>query len=224
MSQFLHLSIITLALAVPNISISQPVYKCGNTFSQAPCSSDAKKVDLKPAIPVDCDSFENRYSSYCTEKEKKRQESVNAAIVAEKEKKEQEEKKLAEIREKRKEEEAQMKLDFKRKNDNQGTRICRAAIAAMMGRPVEIINFTEQKGDVIYTTYIRPSDNTAWNNRCRIAGNSVIWSSENGRWRNSPQDEKVTFEVENGTIFIHQKYSDGSTSSKRYTKDRLEPI
>ncbi len=42
---------------------AQPVYKCGNTYSQTPCAPDAKAVDIKASNG--CEIAENRYRSDC---------------------------------------------------------------------------------------------------------------------------------------------------------------
>jgi len=37
-----------LALLAPLPSLAQPMYRCGNTFSQTPCASDARTVTVRP--------------------------------------------------------------------------------------------------------------------------------------------------------------------------------
>lgn len=221
---FINLSIAYLFTLSPDIAISQQVYKCGNTFSQTPCSSDAQKISIEPAIPLDCEDYSNRKSEYCLEKEAKREAARNAALAAEMERKELEKQRLIELEEQRKRDEEQKVREAKKANDTEITRICRAAIAAVMMRPVEIINFVSQSNGVIYTTHTRESDGTIWNHKCMINGSSVIWGPENGRWRNTVHDGKITYEILDEGILIHQKFSDGSGESRLYTQDRLEPI
>lgn len=99
--------------------------------------------------------------------------------------------------------------------------ICRAAIAAIMGRKPEIIQVVRTEGDVQFLTYTRPSDKKRWSNRCRVEGNTVVWAEEPGRWRNDPSDEKVSFEIANGTaIKITEDYGD-SKGSETFELSRL---
>lgn len=46
-------------------AFSQTVYKCGNVYSQNPCASDAKKIDVKPAMGIDCSQWNNMSSESC---------------------------------------------------------------------------------------------------------------------------------------------------------------
>lgn len=48
--------------------IAQSVYKCGNTFSQTPCAADAKKIEVKPAVGVDCTSYTHMLTDACRSK------------------------------------------------------------------------------------------------------------------------------------------------------------
>src|SRR3979409_862397 len=73
--------------------------------------------------------------------------------------------------------------------------ICRTAIASIMGRDPKIMQVTRTAGDVLFLTYVRAMDNFVWTYRCRVEGNRVVGASEPGRWRESPEDDKVFFEV-----------------------------
>ncbi|MEP7296287.1 MAG: hypothetical protein ABI702_08865 [Burkholderiales bacterium] len=43
---------IALALLLPTLAAAQPLYRCGNTFSQTPCSADAAPVRARSnAVP-----------------------------------------------------------------------------------------------------------------------------------------------------------------------------
>ena len=44
---------------------AQTVYKCGSTFSQTPCATDAKKIEVKPASGIDCTDYKNIVSDAC---------------------------------------------------------------------------------------------------------------------------------------------------------------
>ena len=99
--------------------------------------------------------------------------------------------------------------------------ICRAAIATLMGRPIEIVTAAEVEDGMIQTQYRRPDDGTVWLNLCRFDGNRVVWSAIQsdgtaGRWRNHPLDPVVTFDVQATALKI--KVMDGGdlTAEKRF--------
>lgn len=68
-------------------------------------------------------------------------------------------------------------------------------------------------------SYVRPSDNKQFQYKVKVVEpNKVIWSTINGRWRDSPQDEQTTYSIDGETLIINQKYSDGSISKKEFSK------
>jgi hypothetical protein len=95
--------------------------------------------------------------------------------------------------------------------------ICRAAVAALMGRDPSIVQITREQDGIIYLAYTRPTDGTRWENRCRIVGNRVNWATLTGRWRDDHRDERVTYEVKPaGGVVIRQTFTDGSISEKSF--------
>lgn len=101
------------------------------------------------------------------------------------------------------------------------SQICRATIGALMGRDPKIIKVDKVDAGVVYVRYIRPTDGTTWNQRCRFNGTRVIWATETGRWRVDPADEVINYAATQTTLSIEQKFSDGSSSSKTYTRAEL---
>lgn len=99
--------------------------------------------------------------------------------------------------------------------------ICRAAIGAIMGRDPKIIKVDKVEAGTVYVGYIRPTDGSAWNQRCMFNGTRVIWATETGRWRDDPADEVISYAATQTTLTIQQKFSDGSSSSKTYTRAEL---
>jgi hypothetical protein len=99
--------------------------------------------------------------------------------------------------------------------------ICRATIGAIMGRDPKIIKADKVDAGVVYVSYIRPSDGTAWNQRCMFNGARVIWATETGRWRADPADEVISYAATQTTLTIQQKFTDGSMSSNSYTRAQL---
>jgi transposase len=99
--------------------------------------------------------------------------------------------------------------------------ICRATIAAVMGRSPSIIKLESISGDQINVAYTRSDDGSRWRNRCRIQGQTIVWATAEGRWRNSPEDEVITYSTSTSTLTIIQKYPDGSKTAKNYTAAQL---
>jgi hypothetical protein len=101
--------------------------------------------------------------------------------------------------------------------------ICRTAIAAIMDRDPKAMKVTKTADDVLILTYDRPIDNYIWTYRCRIDGDRVVWASEPGRWRESPKDDKILFEVVDGgkqlrIIAIHRN---GSRAQQLFDRDKI---
>ncbi|MFN9470933.1 hypothetical protein [Acidovorax sp.] len=59
--------------------LAQSVYKCGNTFSQTPCAADAKKIEVKPAVGVDCSGYTHMLSEACLGKPSSGTASIDEA-------------------------------------------------------------------------------------------------------------------------------------------------
>jgi hypothetical protein len=97
--------------------------------------------------------------------------------------------------------------------------VCKAAIAAIMGRDPSIISIDNRREGVINLSYIRKDDNTRWAYRCKVDGNRVIWATDTGRWRTHRMDEKITFTSDASGITITQTFSDGSKSQERFPKE-----
>jgi hypothetical protein len=61
--------------------------------------------------------------------------------------------------------------------------LCKAGIAALMGRNPGTIKINRVKNDVIYLSYRRPDDGKDWRYKCKIQGNRIMWGADDGRWR-----------------------------------------
>lgn len=100
--------------------------------------------------------------------------------------------------------------------------VCRATIAAVMGHDPTIVKISRTEDGVVYLVYVRPTDGTRWESRCRVSGNRVTWASLTGRWREDPRDERITFEVRSsGSLVIRQAFPDGSSSEKNYALAKM---
>lgn len=103
-----------------------------------------------------------------------------------------------------------------RANPASPTRVCRASVAAILGLPLDAVVLDTEKDGVITVAHTRKGDGRLVRNKCRIAGSSVTWGSEPGRWRDHQLDEKVSFRTEGATLVIQQRFPDGSTLDKRF--------
>jgi len=98
--------------------------------------------------------------------------------------------------------------------------ICRATIAALMARPVQIVRFDGSDGHNVYVSYRRPDDGSTWKNKCKFDGSRVIWAATDGRWRDIPgADEYVTYELrpDAKTLRIRQRFTDASTVERDFS-------
>ena len=106
--------------------------------------------------------------------------------------------------------------------------VCRAAIAALMGRPIGIVAGSESgTGRLVQASYRRPNDGTVWKNVCRFSGNRVIWAGilddgSTGRWRDHALDSVVTFQLSGDGVSIRETYSDGASAVRSYRRDSDE--
>jgi hypothetical protein len=62
----LRLLLVSLVFQAPVYAAT--LYKCGSTFSQTPCATDARKIEVKPAVGVDCSDYKNMFSDACRTK------------------------------------------------------------------------------------------------------------------------------------------------------------
>ena len=98
--------------------------------------------------------------------------------------------------------------------------VCRATIATVMGRSIHSVEEFEFQGDIISVQYTRSSDDTLWQYACKIEKDRVIWANiENGtigRWRDSGDDERLSFRTTESKIKILQTFVDGSTTYEEF--------
>lgn len=94
-------------------------------------------------------------------------------------------------------------------------RVCRAAIATVMGRDPSIIRVTATNGSIVDVRYTR-DDGTVWSNRCRVDSGQVTWAAiENGqpgRWRT---EDNITFSVDGDQITVTESIMGTETYTVR---------
>lgn len=85
--------------------------------------------------------------------------------------------------------------------------LCRAAIASIMGRDINIISGDGSNGGDIRVSYVRPDDGTSWLYKCRVDRNAkaISWGMSDGRWRT-----EITYQIIGDTL----KIFDSQTSSE----------
>lgn len=78
--------------------------------------------------------------------------------------------------------------------------LCRAAVAHLMGRPLQIMLGTAN-AEFPTVVYQRPDDKKLFMFRCQIEGNKIIWATHDdrlgwGRWHDGSDSDEVTFSVD----------------------------
>ena len=101
-------------------------------------------------------------------------------------------------------------------------RICKAGIAAIMGRNPTSMRVTSNKSGVVSLYYIREDDGKKWSYKCRPEGQRIVWAADPGRWRNDPADEVIEYRNAGDSIEIVQKFGDGSSSNEKFSGDSLK--
>nr|WP_100059583.1 hypothetical protein [Lonsdalea populi] len=104
-------------------------------------------------------------------------------------------------------------------------KICKATTSLIFGRSTQIMKLDAVENGTAYVHYFRPSDRSRWAIKCKLAGDRVLWASNNpdsiGRWRNDPADEIITFRIHGDALDISEIYSDGSEEQQSYSLSAL---
>lgn len=97
--------------------------------------------------------------------------------------------------------------------------VCKAGIAAVMGRPFANMRVTSENDNRVFINYTRESDGSRWFTGCEFQwGNEFQWFSvNNGEVGRLRTEEPISAEVTNeGLLIIEVSYSDGTSTTKRY--------
>lgn len=79
--------------------------------------------------------------------------------------------------------------------DEQKVIACRASIAMLMAQEPSIIEGRYLDGDMVQTSYLRPSDGTRWQNRCIMFRDSLTWTIfENGQMGRVRAEDDIRFD------------------------------
>lgn len=95
-------------------------------------------------------------------------------------------------------------------------RVCRAAIASLMGRDPSIIRVISASGGIHRVRYTR-DDGTVWTNECRVGNGTAEWrafdNGQPGRWRN---EDTIRFTLDGSTINIQSFMSGELVTNDTY--------
>jgi hypothetical protein len=100
--------------------------------------------------------------------------------------------------------------------------ICKAGVAALMGRDPAIMKVTRKENGIVHLYYIRQDDGTMWAYRCTIEGARIIWASDTGRWRTQRDDEKITYRASGDMLTIIQTFTDGTGTAESFKRSQLD--
>ncbi|OSN08244.1 hypothetical protein [Lonsdalea iberica] len=104
-------------------------------------------------------------------------------------------------------------------------KICKATTSLIFGRSTQIMKLDAVENGIAYVHYFRPGDRSRWAIKCKLAGNRVLWASNNpdsiGRWRDDPADETITYRIHGDALDISEIYSDGSKERQSYSLNAL---
>ena len=94
--------------------------------------------------------------------------------------------------------------------------IAKFTISSVMNQPPSIMSIKAENG-IYVVSYRRPSDGQHFEYKIKFEGaNKVIWGSRNGRWRDTRQDEQITYREQGDQLIITQTFEDGSTINKEF--------
>lgn len=74
-----------------------------------------------------------------------------------------------------------------------------------------------KKQDHIYLGGYSDNEGKTLATKIKIGNKNIEWGNSDGRWRNHPLDESLTYSIANGIVNIKVRYSDGSVSSEEFT-------
>lgn len=95
--------------------------------------------------------------------------------------------------------------------------VAKFVMAAVMSQPVKIIS-VKQTGGIFAVSYTRRSDGQRFEYKVKFEDNKAVWANIDGRWREDPEDERITFSEMGKKLSILQTFSDGSVDSQEFSK------
>ena len=108
----------------------------------------------------------------------------------------------------------QKSIDEQQKNAFSNKQIAKAAISALYFRPVNEIS-VKNMGKYYLVSYVK--EGKTYKNKIQLKGHNIMWGNYDGRWRNTKYDEKLSYKIDQKSLTIITKYSDGSSTKKVFT-------
>ncbi len=95
--------------------------------------------------------------------------------------------------------------------------VAKFVMATVMLKSPKIMSVTKADNNYI-VSYTRPDDGQKFVYKVKVEGNRAVWANVNGRWRDSAEDEQITFTEAGKKLLITQMFSDGSVDTKGFDK------
>ena len=95
--------------------------------------------------------------------------------------------------------------------------VAKFVMASVMSQPTKIIS-VKKDGDIYIVSYTRPSDGQRFVYKVKIEGFGAVWGNIDGRWRDGAEDELIVFVEDGKKLKVIQRFSDGSTIEKEFSK------
>lgn len=99
--------------------------------------------------------------------------------------------------------------------------ICKAGIAAIMGRDPGTMITQPISNGVYQVAYMRSDDGKRFTYKCKIERNRILWGNIDGRWRNHSADSMVTYMVDGDRIIVTDNFGGGSALKKQYSLSQI---
>lgn len=100
------------------------------------------------------------------------------------------------------------------------THLCKAGIATVMGRDPSTMTARMVNG-LVQVSYVRQDDGQPFTYKCKVEGSRIIWGTISGRWRTHPADGEMSYTLNDNTVNVVEKYSDGSALQKSFHLQQL---
>ena len=95
--------------------------------------------------------------------------------------------------------------------------VAKFVMSSVMSQPTKIIS-VKKDGEIYIVSYTRRSDGQRFVYKVKIEGYRAIWGNIDGRWRDSAEDEQIVFVEAGKKLKVIQRFSDGSTIEKEFSK------
>lgn len=95
--------------------------------------------------------------------------------------------------------------------------VAKFVMATVMLKSPKIMSVKKADNNYV-VSYTRPDDGQKFVYKVKVEGNKAVWANIDGRWRDSVEDEQITFTEAGKKLLITQMFSDGSVDTKGFDK------